>query len=496
MRTILSLCIAASLALIALHAQTPKPAGGTTSAPNPIAGDPFVKNADPAPAGAEEFQWKNAVLVLEVYALPKGDALAILESERGSAARYQRVLDLAKTKKARLEILTALTTKSGNRAVTESIDEVRYPTEFEPGAAKGAPAVASAFETRNVGDTLEFELVIGPDGHTCDLSLVPARVSLAGFRELAAAPGDPAVARPRFTSQRLTTNTTLESDDPHYLGTFTPPSENGIADGAAAEIWLTFLRVHVHGPAAGEVKPPAKPFNWGALNLEYSVYSLDRAQAREILIAMPTLEAPWEKLQGLLRDKQAQFEHLVAIKTKSGQRAVNQESDELGYVSEYSPPGHTRTTETTNRSTTTQPGVDPRDNAKKAQATTTTETTTIKRDIPNGDGTPGAPSAIETRSLGLTLEVEPIIGPDGLTIDLSHVVNSAAHLGNIKTGQAPMFLDQPLFQTRKVTTNQTITAGRHILVGTFNPPADNGVNDREDDGRTWLLFVRALPNDP
>jgi hypothetical protein len=240
-----------------------------------VAGDPFVKNAEPAPAGAEEFQWKNAVLVLEVYALPKGDALAILESERGSAARYQRVLDLAKTKKARLEILTALTTKSGNRAVTESIDEVRYPTEFEPGAAKGAPAVASAFETRNVGDTLEFELVIGPDGHTCDLSLVPARVSLAGFRELAAAPGDPAVARPRFTSQRLTTNTTLESDDPHYLGTFTPPSENGIADGAAAEIWLTFLRVHVHGPAAGEVKPPAKPFNWGALNLEYSVYSLD-----------------------------------------------------------------------------------------------------------------------------------------------------------------------------------------------------------------------------
>jgi len=75
-------------------------------------------------------------------------------------------------------------------------------------------------------------------------------------------------------------------------------------------------------------------------------------------------------------------------------------------------------------------------------------------------------------------------------------VNSESNLGNLKTGHAPMFLDQPLLQTRKVTTNQTLTAGRHILVGTFNPPGASGVNDREDDGRTWLLFVRALPNDP
>jgi hypothetical protein len=78
--------------------------------------------------------------------------------------------------------------------------------------------VASAFQTRNVGDTLEIEPVIGPDGRTCDLSLVPQRVSLAGFRELAAAPGDSAVAQPRFTSQRLTTNTMLESDARLQLG--------------------------------------------------------------------------------------------------------------------------------------------------------------------------------------------------------------------------------------------------------------------------------------
>ena len=80
------------------------------------------------------------MLVLEVYALDKNDALAVLESERGSAARYRRVTDLAKTGKARLEILTALTSKSGQRAVVEAIDELRYATEFAQPAAKGGIA--------------------------------------------------------------------------------------------------------------------------------------------------------------------------------------------------------------------------------------------------------------------------------------------------------------------------------------------------------------------
>ena len=46
-------------------------------------------------------RWQNCMLVLETYALDKNDALAVLGSERGSAVRYRRVMDLAKTGKAR-----------------------------------------------------------------------------------------------------------------------------------------------------------------------------------------------------------------------------------------------------------------------------------------------------------------------------------------------------------------------------------------------------------
>ncbi len=35
-----------------------------------------------------------------------------------------------------------------------------------------------------------------------------------------------------------------------------------------------------------------------------------------------------------------------------------------------------------------------------------------------------------------------------------------------------------------------------MLVGTFNPPGANGVNDSADTGRAWLIFVRATPNEP
>src|SRR5438105_14047476 len=74
--------------------------------------------------------------------------------------------------------------------------EFRYPTQYTPpqvptfssGVGAGAPAPAvvtpttpTAFETRNTGVTLEVEPVVGPDGVTVDLNLVPQVVEFEGF---------------------------------------------------------------------------------------------------------------------------------------------------------------------------------------------------------------------------------------------------------------------------------------------------------------------------
>jgi len=111
----------------------------------------------------------------------------------------------ALNQKKGVDLLSAprVTTKSGQRATIEVIREFRYPTEFQPpqipqqvggGSSSGGvgggttvihipitPTTPTAFETRNTGVTLEVEPVVGPDGATIDLNLVPQVVEFEGF---------------------------------------------------------------------------------------------------------------------------------------------------------------------------------------------------------------------------------------------------------------------------------------------------------------------------
>ena len=89
-----------------------------------------------------------------------------------------------------------------------------------------------------------------------------------------------------------------------------------------------------------------------------------------------------------------------------------------------------------------------------------------------------------------------MIGPDGVTIDLSENVRSVKDRGIVRAnGVAAHYPPQPLFESASITTSQTLSAGAHAFVGTMNPPGANGVNDRPDTGRTWVLFVHATVGD-
>ncbi len=121
--------------------------------------------------------------------------------------QFQLVIRALNQKKG-VDLLSAprVTTKSGQRAVIEIIREFRYPTEFDPpqipqtfgntgggisltgagtqsstGSFPVTPTTPTAFETRNTGVTLEVEPVVGPDGYTIDLNLVPQVVEFEGF---------------------------------------------------------------------------------------------------------------------------------------------------------------------------------------------------------------------------------------------------------------------------------------------------------------------------
>ncbi|MGK0188726.1 MAG: general secretion pathway protein D [Verrucomicrobiales bacterium] len=104
----------------------------------------------------------------------------------------------------------SIVTRSGQRAKIEIIREFIYPTEFDPpeipqefgsidtgggggfGLAAGGsqastnsfpvtPTTPTAFETRNVGVTLEVDPVVGSDGFTIDLNIAPEVVEFEGF---------------------------------------------------------------------------------------------------------------------------------------------------------------------------------------------------------------------------------------------------------------------------------------------------------------------------
>ena len=121
--------------------------------------------------------------------------------------QFQVVIRALNQKKG-VDLLSAprVTTKSGQRAVIEIVREFRYPTQFEPpqipqtvgsvttrsdtggiiplGGASSVPVTPTTpthFETRNTGVTLEVEPVVGPDGVTIDLNLVPQVVEFEGF---------------------------------------------------------------------------------------------------------------------------------------------------------------------------------------------------------------------------------------------------------------------------------------------------------------------------
>ena len=102
--------------------------------------------------------------------------------------------------------------------------------------------------------------------------------------------------------------------------------------------------------------------------------------------------------------------------------------------------------------------------------------------VTGGVVTPTTPTAFEVRNLGVTLEVEPVVGPDGYTIDLNlspevvefdgFVNYGSPILGAQFTGFSIIqpvvtenVINQPIFSTRKVTTSVSIWDGQTVALG-------------------------------
>ena len=168
-------------------------------------------------------------------------------------------------------------------------------------------------------------------------------------------------------------------------------------------------------------------------------------------------------LRGLNQKKGIDLLSAPKVTTKSGQRAVIEIVREFRYPTTFTPPQIPTLTSTT---TAPLPGQAP--------------------PIVPVVAAPTTPQTFETRNTGVTLEVEPVVGPDGVTIDLNLVPQVVEFEGFVNYGSpinaigvntagvisvsAPVLLtnnviNQPIFSTRKVTTNVSVWDGQTVVIG-------------------------------
>lgn len=152
------------------------------------------------------------------------------------------------------------------------------------------------------------------------------------------------------------------------------------------------------------------------------------------------------------------------VTTKSGMRAVIEVVREFRYPTEFDPPQI------------------PQNFGASSSPIGITGSTSTSFPV-----TPTTPTTFETRNVGVTLEVEPQVGPDGQTIDLtlapavtefegfinygspiqtvSPIIVAGVQIGTASTVLTPNVINQPIFSSRKVQTQVSIWDGQTVVIG-------------------------------
>lgn len=172
-----------------------------TPPPSPETVKMWQKEADEAQARIHA-RW-NVSIDLQMVAMEETKALELIPAFRSGEkktvqAAWDRLQAMLKTKEAVLIGWPMVRTVDQARAVSETLLEKRYATGFEPPQAPGdnpppkkpepvnnatVQGLPLAFETRNLGTTLEVEPTVLDDGQRVYLRLTPQHEELLKMEE-------------------------------------------------------------------------------------------------------------------------------------------------------------------------------------------------------------------------------------------------------------------------------------------------------------------------
>ncbi len=222
------------------------------------AADPYKAGDTQAEEASQSRCYPNISVCYEDFSLPLAMAAALQQEQLTDAELYAKVRAALGTDAGkdivRQETFVVLRSKSGQKASVEHITETIYPTEyvpaeiFERGAVTPAPpkpssvrvpAIPTAFETRNVGFTLEIEPTL-TDGGEIELRFVPEHVTLVG--QSTAGQDLSKTEMPIFEVQRVNTAARLKIDVPFMIGTMNLPANSKQDPDSSKRVWFAFLR--------------------------------------------------------------------------------------------------------------------------------------------------------------------------------------------------------------------------------------------------------------
>lgn len=101
---------------------------------------------------------------------------------------------------------------------------------------------------------------------------------------------------------------------------------------------------------------------------------------------------------------------------------------------------------------------------------------------------PLTPAGTQIRNLGWTSEVELTIAENGWLVDLNLAPEICRVVGSTAWGAARDAI-QPVFETQRVTTQASAVIGQPTLVSTFSPPVNTGAPGGNTQDRVWFLYV-------
>ena len=197
----------------------------------------------------------NAPLLIRVQVehveLSHKDLTRLLMDDKGKTADAKdlrmKVQELVEKDAAKVLDTQIVIGRSGQKSQTQSHEELTYPTEYEPPGSeevmkemvkKGVypqnPAIATAFEMRPLGSSLESEPTVGPDDKLIDLRIVTELTWHTGdsiwYQGKDAAGNVSKVTTPLIYNINVHTSITCISGQYVFVGALSPKTDQGKLD--------------------------------------------------------------------------------------------------------------------------------------------------------------------------------------------------------------------------------------------------------------------------